>query len=217
MNKMGLHCNQRWLLDKTMQLFCPAGRDRRIPRFGFYRAERQNRVSASQDTSTSELSTGQKAFFIFVLSCREGRKQDRTSELSTGQKAFFIFVLSCREGRKQDRTSELSTGQPLLVSCRTGGVFYFCPVLPRREEAGQDIRAEHRTSAPGVLSCSDARQNEGRKQDSTKNLLLCSPLVHTQTAFLWSFMTKKIYLKLWRLFCVFALLFLVFTISFWTR
>ena len=141
-----------------MQLFCSAGRDRRIPRFGFYRAEWQNRVSASQDTSTPEL--------------------------STGQEAFFIFVLSCREGRKQDRTSELSTGQPLLVSCRTGGVFYFCPVLSRREEAGQDIRAEHRTSAPGVLSCSDARQNEGRKQDRTKNLLLCSPLVHIQTAFL---------------------------------
>ena len=105
--------------------------------------------------------------------------------------------------------TELSTGQVVLVSCsvlscRTGRVFYFCPVLPPAKtrvgsRTGQKmhIRAEHRTGGPGVLmfcpvlSCRTgrvfcfcpvlppARTKIGSRtgQERTKNLVLCSPLM----------------------------------------
>ena len=110
---------------------------------------------------------------------------------------YFLFDHSSMRTRAEHRT-----GGPGVLSCRTGCVFYFCPVLPPartkvgsrtgRGRAGQKmfIRAEHRTGGPGVpscpvgqdafLSCPAARQDEGGKQNRTKNLVLCSPLMRTK-------------------------------------
>ena len=55
--------------------------------------------------------------------------------------------------------AEHRIGGPGTLSCRTGRVFYFCPVLSPartkvRSRTGHPvlIRAEHRTGGPGVLS-----------------------------------------------------------------
>ena len=64
-----------------------------------------------------------------------------------------------------------------FVPCKNGSsqeeekykVFMYCPI----QRSAQD-----RTSCrPAALSC-PVLQDEGRKQDKTKNLVLCSPLIY---------------------------------------
>ena len=95
-----------------------------------------------------------------------------------GQDALFIFVLSCRPpGRREEAgqdkkcSSELSTGQTIL-SCRTGGIFGFCPVLPRRDRTKNLLLCSSLIDTPLGCGCHGHLSQTGRQLLTRVHLLV---------------------------------------------